>query len=390
MNVGTLLVGFLPAILYWPVWIYAMTTKEVWRESFSEFYPMSLCMILGCFIAGSTPIGGAVMAFPVSVLILKFTPAQGRDFAAFIQSVGMTAATYLIFVRKRHMVNLDMLIISCFGGTVGVLLGIDMDLAPFWVNVTYMVYTLAFACILLYTHMRTSGGTVTVRGTVAAQSLEVNKEGSQWIKDDSVPKTTLLLLHFGLFVVGICGGALTSKTGSGSDTVAFVYGVFGYNLVLSKPITEASLTITSVCIMGYMTVVVAAIRQLQGDVHRNVYLCWGAVSWIVVAGAPFGSLVLNEQRQVHFRRLFYVLALVQFISFAVFKVEGVGAKIPTPPGNRRDAWLVIGAVMGASLCLIAGHYACSTKLHRAETLPGKGEVEPTPVDTAEATKDSTV
>merc|ERR1719235_1539151 len=112
--IKTTVVGFLPAILYWPVWIYGMTSKGVWREAFSEFYPMTLCMVLGCLIAGSCPIGGAVMAFPVAVLILRFTPVQGRDFAAFIQSIGMVAATYLIFVRKRHMVNLDMLIISCF------------------------------------------------------------------------------------------------------------------------------------------------------------------------------------------------------------------------------------------------------------------------------------
>ena len=36
---------------------------------------------------GSTPLGGGVVAFPVSVLVLKLTPKEGRDFACLIQSV---------------------------------------------------------------------------------------------------------------------------------------------------------------------------------------------------------------------------------------------------------------------------------------------------------------
>merc|ERR1712224_152764 len=105
-------------------------------------------------------------------------------------------------------VNLDILIISCFGGTFGVLIGFEVDIGVFWVNIIYMVYTLAFAWILLYSHiLQSRGGKVPV---------ELSMEYSQWIKDDSVSTRTLYMLHFGLFLTGIVGGALTSKVGSGS------------------------------------------------------------------------------------------------------------------------------------------------------------------------------
>merc|ERR1712032_265111 len=115
----------------------------------------------------------------------------------------------------------------------------------------------------------------------------------------------------GLFAAGIVGGVLASKLGSGSDTMAYVFGIFVYNPLFAKKgmaIAESSLTVSSVVIMAYTTVVVTVIRVVQGDVSREVFLCWGAVLWIVVFGAPIGSLVLTAPRERLFRRLFYVLA----------------------------------------------------------------------------------
>merc|ERR1719235_2380272 len=102
---SSVIISFLPALVVWPLWIYCMSSKGLWLDAFRSYYPMTLAMIVGCFIAGSTPLGGAVTAFPVSVLILKFTPVMGRDFSVLIQSIGMTAAAYLILVRKKHLVN---------------------------------------------------------------------------------------------------------------------------------------------------------------------------------------------------------------------------------------------------------------------------------------------
>jgi uncharacterized protein len=55
-----------------------------------------IIMIIGSFIAGSSPEGSAAVAYPVFTLLLKIPPAVARNFAFAIQSIGMTSATLLI------------------------------------------------------------------------------------------------------------------------------------------------------------------------------------------------------------------------------------------------------------------------------------------------------
>ena len=95
--------ALMPAACFFPVWLYCMATRKIWRAVFSQFWPMSAAMVLGSFIAGSTPLGGGVVGFPVAVLVLRMEPAQGRDFSAMIQAVGMTSASYLITVSYTHL-----------------------------------------------------------------------------------------------------------------------------------------------------------------------------------------------------------------------------------------------------------------------------------------------
>merc|ERR1712137_272181 len=295
---------------------------------------MSLAMIVGCLIAGSTPLGGAVVAFPVAVLVIKFTPVQGGDFAVLIQSIGMTAAAYLIAVKKSHMVDSYLVQTSCVANTLGVILGFCLLLPGFWINVTYMTYTLVFAGVLFYKHA--------VAGKADPVTYKVNDDcecdGYSW---------TTILSTVGLFVSGIIGGILASKLGSGSDTMAYVFGMFVHNPLFAKKglaIAESSLTVSSVVIMAYTTVVVTVIRLAQGDVDRQVFLCWGAVPWIVVFGAPIGSLLLTPQRETFFRRLFYVLAAVQFITFAILKIKG-----------NLQAWTVIAVIVFAAISGVSAH-----------------------------------
>merc|ERR1712224_47293 len=96
------------------------------------------------------------------------------------------------------------------------------------------------------------------------------------------------------------------------------------------------------------TVVVSIVRLVQGDVSREVFLCWGAVLWIVVFGAPVGSLMLTRERETLFRRLFYMLAVGQFAIFAVLKIQG-----------NLQAWAVICSVMlSAGFCVALHAFQC--------------------------------
>lgn len=81
-------------------------------------------MIVGSFIAGSTPIGGGVVAFPLSVLYLKFNALEARDSAVMVQATGMNAASFLLFYAKPGLLDSQFIIINVIVGAWGVLLGL--------------------------------------------------------------------------------------------------------------------------------------------------------------------------------------------------------------------------------------------------------------------------
>lgn len=57
-------------------------------------------MLLGSFIAGATPQGGAAVAFPVFTKVFHLPAPDARTFGQMIQSVGMTMAAITILLRR--------------------------------------------------------------------------------------------------------------------------------------------------------------------------------------------------------------------------------------------------------------------------------------------------
>ena len=66
-------------------------------------WPMALAMAAGSYVAGSTPMGGGTVGFPVLVLLMDLPATLGRDFSLAIQSVGMTSASIYIFCRRQEL-----------------------------------------------------------------------------------------------------------------------------------------------------------------------------------------------------------------------------------------------------------------------------------------------
>ena len=52
-------------------------------------WPIAVAMAIGSYFAGSTPLGGGTVRFPILVLLLGLPVALGRDFGFATQSVGM-------------------------------------------------------------------------------------------------------------------------------------------------------------------------------------------------------------------------------------------------------------------------------------------------------------
>ena len=82
-------VRFTPALVIWPLWLFVVSSGDS-QNSFAavfQYWPASVAMVLGSFIAGSTPLGGGIVAFPVSVLVLQFTSSESRDASVLVQTI---------------------------------------------------------------------------------------------------------------------------------------------------------------------------------------------------------------------------------------------------------------------------------------------------------------
>ena len=78
--------------------------------------------------------------------------------------------------------------------------------------------------------------------------------------------------------------------------------------------------------------------------------CWGATCWVVVFGAPLGSLLLTPGLRAQLRVAFYLIAVAQFVGFAVLKIRG-----------NALSWSIFAGVTVAVLALLGLHFNFSTR-----------------------------
>merc|ERR1712216_316013 len=141
--------AFLPVLLVLPLWTYTMASNKLFEVVFS-YYPMTIGMVAGSFVAGSTPLGGGVIGFPVAVLVLGFEGSQARDFSVLIQCVGMNSAAFLNCYLKPHMVHGVMVIYSVASGTIGCIIGLLFPLDSYALSLGFSVYLTVFSVVYFY------------------------------------------------------------------------------------------------------------------------------------------------------------------------------------------------------------------------------------------------
>src|SRR6516225_6832874 len=145
---------------YWKVfvaWLILLVSCRC-ASTVSSHWPMSLVMILGSVVAGSTPMGGGTVAFPILVLAFKRSPASARDFAYIIQSVGMTSALVFMIGRKVWLPG-RLLAGSAFGSALGLISG-TLWFAPHLpesnVKLLFSCFWLSFAMLTMARHTEIS------------------------------------------------------------------------------------------------------------------------------------------------------------------------------------------------------------------------------------------
>jgi len=222
-------------------------------------------MAFGSYAAGSTPLGGGTVGFPVLVLLFHQPATLGRDFSFAIQSIGMTSASIFILCRRQPL-EWVMLRWSLVGSLMGTPLGI-IFIAPhipgIAIKVIFAVIWASFGVLHMY---RTEDICANVGETPAAHRFDRNVG----------------------FVLGLLSGAtVASITGVGIDMILYAVMVLLMRADLKVAIPS------TVIIMAFTSLVGVATRNLFGGLKPGVYENWLAAAPVVALGAPLGAYIVN-------------------------------------------------------------------------------------------------
>lgn len=253
----------LALLLIYPAWTSYMLLADRWHL-FAEWWPMSLTMVLGSFVAGASAEGGAAVAFPVFTKALHIPATDARTFGLMIQAVGMTTASLVILTRRIKILPGVIGWVS-LGGVVGMAAGsLFLPIPPPYPKILFTFITAAFGVALIL---------------------------SRWVlrwrpRDDFQTSSWRRRLLFA--AIGAVGGSFAANTGSGIDTLTFIV------LTLAFGVNEKVSTPTTVIIMGLNSVVGfffhGAVLQDIGVVWEYWLVCVP----IVILGAPLGAYVAGR------------------------------------------------------------------------------------------------
>jgi len=268
------------------IWAFYITKNNA-IGLFEENWFMSVTMLFASFIAGATSEGGGAVAFPVMTLLFNITPEIARDFSLMIQSFGMIMASYSIFIFRIKVLP-KVIVTTSLGGILGITLGFHLLnglLPPAYVKMFFTSFWLSFGISLYF--------------TTKNSDLLINEDISEF-------NLKKLFLFFG---IGVCGGAISSLTGTGIDIVTFSILTLVYRVCVKIA------TPTTVVLMG--------INSVVGFIYKENFMGgMASQSWdyllvcipIVIIGAPFGAIFISNKSKKLVQNILFVSILVQFVS----------------------------------------------------------------------------
>ena len=227
-------------------------------------WPIALAMAIGSYFAGSTPMGGGTIGFPVLVLILGESATLGRDFSLAVQSIGMTSAAIYILASGRPL-EWRLLMWTLIGVTIATPLGaafVAGRVGDVWIKMIFAVIWCSFGVMHL----------VKMKEILRAEGI--------------TRTTTGFDREIGL-AVGLAGGLLAAIVGVGVDMVLYAVLVLLYRADLKIAIP------TSVIAMAYASLVGVASHGAMGSLNPAIFGHWIAAAPVVAIGAPFGALVVH-------------------------------------------------------------------------------------------------
>jgi uncharacterized membrane protein YfcA len=252
-------------------------------SSLLNYWMYPLTMVFGAILAGLTPLGGGMVAYPVLSLYFDIDPATARDFSLAIQAMGMTSASVYIMSRKKfkndYIKYLPYFIFLNFLGFIfgsGLYDGISKPL----VQLIFVSFSLSFVGVYLYT-----------KNNVQANVIKIKKTEKK-----RVICLTFLLCFF--------GGIISSFFGTGSDI--FLYVLLTMYLNLKEKIS----TDFSIILMAAISILGFFYKFLVFGIETNIVNMWLAAVPVVIFFAPFGNKLLKFIRRKYF--LYLILFLTGF------------------------------------------------------------------------------
>ena len=269
-------------VAFYSLWLGLSFGLGNWAETLAH-WPIAVAMALGSFVAGSTPMGGGTVGFPVLVLFFDLPAAMGRDFGLAIQSIGMTSASIFILCRGIPTER-GLLLWALPGSALGLVAGL-LWIAP---AISDASIKLIFACLW---------------ASFGCLTLWKNRELCAFVRPPGIDPREARALGL---LVGIVGGVTTGLTGVGIDMFAYTLLVLLYRMDLKVSVPTSVLLMASSSIMG------SGLQLARGEFGTELFFYWLAASPIVILGAPLGAVFVHVIRRLWTLYFVAVLCLVQF------------------------------------------------------------------------------
>lgn len=298
--------NFLPFLVwllaFYGVWLSIVVSGNYWND-IREHAGMAIAMLFGSYVAGSTPMGGGTVGFPIIVLLFDSPGALGRSFGLAIQSIGMVSASIYIFC-SRQPIEKRLLRYAIVGSCVGTPLGAAW-IAPFVsdtaVKLTFAVVWASFGIM----HLAKLGELVELSG--------ISRKWDNYTGPIGIG-------------IGIVGGIVASLTGVGIDMMVYAVLVLLYRADLRIAIPTSVILMAATSVLGILSnLALARLNPALYAMDREVFLSWLAAAPVVALGAPLGSFVVSLISRTPTLVFVSLLCILQFVWTAVHEQLNLSA-----------------------------------------------------------------
>lgn len=224
---------------------------------YKQFWPEASTMVLGAFVAGSTPLGGGAVAYPVLSKILAYSSEDARLFSIMIQSIGMTCASLLFIGLGRKIYWKEIMIAAIISLTLPILLMNYVQLSGSHAKIIFTLFELLALFVLIFN----------------LEKIHVSNQYSIFII---------------LFLFAFIGGLLTSIIGSGADLMLFIY------LVVFKRIEPIKVIPSTVIFMSINALFSVGVTLHNSPPSPEIVSAWLAAVPVVAIAAPLGAWVIGH------------------------------------------------------------------------------------------------